>query len=71
MMGKYAVVSAAADTLEDRLELIEKYASDAKANRCTAVAFPECFLTGYDLKNAQKIALKQDDNALKSISKLS
>jgi len=67
-MGKYAVVSAGGNSLYERINIIERYAVKAKENGCSAIAFPECFITGYSVENASELAVDSNDTMLNRIA---
>ena len=48
---------------EQNLQILRQFAQQAKEAGCSAVCFPEGFLTGYDPGHAQEYAIPQDDPA--------
>ena len=55
---------------EQNLQILRQFAQQAKEAGCSAVCFPEGFLTGYDLGHAQEYAIPQDDPAVRAVSEI-
>ena len=67
---RMAVVQAAAipGGPQQNLKTLHTFSEKAAAAGCSAVCFPEGFLTGYDPDNAAKCAISADDPVLKEVS---
>ncbi len=55
---------------EQNLQILRQFAQQAKEAGCSAVCFPEGFLTGYDPGHAQEYAIPQDDPAVRAVSEI-
>lgn len=55
---------------EQNLQILRQFAQQAKEAGCSAVCFPEGFLTGYDPAHAQDYAIPQDDLAVRAVSEV-
>ncbi len=55
---------------ERNLQILRRFAQQAKETGCSAVCFPEGFLTGYDPGHAQDDAIAQNDPSLRAISEM-
>ena len=55
---------------EQNLQILRQFAQQAKEAGCSAVCFPEGFLTGYDPGHAQDYAIPQDDPAVRAVSEV-
>ena len=55
---------------EQNLQILRQFAQQAKEAGCSAVCFPEGFLTGYDPGHAQDYAIPQDDPAVRAVSEI-
>lgn len=53
---------------EQNLRILRQFAQQAKEAGCSAVCFPEGFLTGYDPGHAQEYAIPQDDPTVRAVS---
>ena len=53
---------------EQNVQILRQFAQQAKETGCSAVCFPEGFLTGYDPGHAQDYAVPQDDPAVRAVS---
>lgn len=58
-------------TLDDTLKILKTYAKQAKEYGCTALCFPECFLTGYVPKEADSLAISRNSLVFQEICALS
>lgn len=58
-------------TLDETFEILKSYAKQAKEAGCTALCFPECFLTGYLPKEADSFSVSRDSHIFQEISNLS
>lgn len=55
---------------EQNVQILRQFAQQAKEAGCSAVCFPEGFLTGYDPGHAQEYAVPQDDSAVRAVSEI-
>ena len=55
---------------EQNLQILRQFAQQAKEAGCSAVCFPEGFLTGYDPGHTQEYAIPQDDPAVRAVSEI-
>ncbi len=53
---------------EQNLQILHQFMQQAKEAGCSAVCFPEGFLTGYDPGHAREYAIQQDDPSLRAVS---
>ena len=69
---RMAVVQAAAipGDPQQNIKTIRTFSEKAAAAGCSAVCFPEGFLTGYDPDNAAQFAISADAPALKEVSQI-
>lgn len=59
------------NSIEKNLKTLKKYALLAKNQGCTALCFPECFLTGYLPREAVHLAVTKDSFYINEIARLS
>lgn len=64
------VCAPSATSIEKNMQTLKKYAAQAKERSCTALCFPECFLTGYAPKESAKSAISKDSSYVNVISRL-
>jgi len=70
-MYKFGLVSAKSDAdIHKNIETIAHYAQQAHEAGCTALCFPECFLTGYSREQASSLAISMDSDPCEQISEL-
>ena len=70
-MYKFGLISAkSAADIQHNIETIARYAQEAHTLGCTALCFPECFLTGYSRELASSQAISMDSDPCVQISEL-
>ena len=70
-MYTFGIVSAASIAeIHENINTITAYAQKAAAQGCTALCFPECFLTGYIKEQAAELAIALDSDACRQLSAL-
>lgn len=70
-MLTFGIVSAKATVdIHKNIETIAYYAQKAQAVGCTALCFPECFLTGYSREHAHGRAISMDSESCRQVSAL-
>lgn len=70
-MYKFGLISAKSTAdIQHNIETIARYAQEAHALGCTALCFPECFLTGYSRELASSQAISMDSDPCVQISEL-
>lgn len=70
-MLTFGLTSVPSDlSIEKNLETLKKYATQAKAEGCTALCFPECFLTGYAPKETDTRAISKNSCYFQEINAL-
>lgn len=70
-MLTFGLTSVPSDlSIEKNLETLKEYAALAKTEGCTALCFPECFLTGYAPKEADMRAISRNSSYLQEIHTL-
>lgn len=70
-MVKLGLIQASAGSdAEKNLKTIRQFAEEGKAAGCTAICFPEAFLTGYFPERSGELALEKDHPLLSQIAAL-
>lgn len=70
-MFKFGIVSAQTTAdIHKNIETIAYYAQKAQDTECTALCFPECFLTGYSREQAHSRAVPMDSETCDLVSEL-
>ena len=58
------------ESVDKNLETLKTYASQAKEAGCTALCFPECFLTGYTPKEVEQRAISRTSKPIETLRSL-
>lgn len=70
-MLTFGMISTRSTTsVENNLETLKVYAMQAKTAGCTALCFPECFLTGYDRTVAKTRSIETSSSYLEEVKSL-
>lgn len=70
-MTKIGLVQATAcDAVSVNLDTLAHFVQGAAEASCEVICFPECFLTGYEPKNGQALAIPSDSPVLQQVSDL-